>query len=106
MFVSGRQEVLDGIAVMGARACLYSATDVEWARRCDCKYGVSPESYPGGEQTGCPELRAAHHVISRMSEDEWARFILRTGPPPPPYDSSRPCSHCGYHDSDGGCNCG
>lgn len=35
--------------------------------------------------------------------DETATF-RRVGVPA--YDSSEPCAVCGWHDSDGGCNCG
>lgn len=66
------EELAQALEAVRRRICCYNmgqkpSRDV----RCDCKYGLSidklvsgEEDYPlGGEQTGCPELRAVIYKL-------------------------------------------
>lgn len=75
-FTGTRQQALKTIYELGARQCLYSRED-KWANFCDCKYGSAHIGGGMGEQTGCPELRTLHLVVSYMSDDEWEETCAR-----------------------------
>lgn len=81
MFANSREDALKAIERMGAAVCAYS--HLEWADRCDCKYGVAEGDRPwptmGERGNGCPELRIVREVIGEMTDDEWSLLVLRFG---------------------------
>jgi hypothetical protein len=76
-FTDSRENVLTAIYTMGSTVCAYSMGG-KWADRCDCKYGLHEKWPTAGERgNGCPELRSLYVVIAAMTDDEWARLVLR-----------------------------
>lgn len=72
--LSARERMMRAVERLGIRACSYSIDT--WAVPCDCKTGIesdkSPhERYYCGEQTGCPELRTLHLLLSDMTDAEY-----------------------------------
>lgn len=70
--INMRISVIESLKKLGDMRCCYGGG--EWiSRRCDCKYGGPERS----EQTGCPEIKDAVMVLSRMTDDEWTTIIHR-----------------------------
>jgi hypothetical protein len=70
MFCASREQVLETIAKLGEQQCCYGGKP--WAERtCDCKLGGPADSLTS-EQTGCPELRTLHDLVTRLTPEQWA----------------------------------
>ena len=52
-----REEYLKDLEKLRSQLCCYGPQ----AKHCDCKYGADIKA--GGEETGCPEIRAAIEII-------------------------------------------
>lgn len=76
-FMTGTNDLLlAGLERIGGELCSYMLPGNDWTKvRCDCKYG-GPK--PQGEQTGCPEVRQAHRLLSMLTDDEWRELAART----------------------------
>jgi hypothetical protein len=84
MFGVSKKELLEGIANLRKRICLYDCPT------CDCKYGHQwPEDhveqlkqrfkvYADSEQTGCPELRQAYALLNALTEEEFDNLCRKT----------------------------
>lgn len=77
MFIGSREEIARALRLIGAEHCVYAGGWDKAHPFCDCKYGYMGDHR--GEQSGCPEIRAAVSVIEAMSDDEWANIARRTG---------------------------
>lgn len=71
-FSCDRQTAIDAVWTIGDHFCCYGG-DTWLERKCDCKYGGPSESsfFGRSEQTGCPEMRTIHFVISNMTDEQW-----------------------------------
>lgn len=69
MFYVNRERLLAGLEALRHSACPYSRPQ----HGCDCKYGASLS----GEQTGCPELREAIHLLAALTQGEFNELIRR-----------------------------
>ena len=77
MFGIGKRRLLKTIHIMQRSFCCYDMMrDGDPPSFCDCKYGYDGRGYQG-EQTGCPELRLLHELLSVMSEDEYKELVSR-----------------------------
>ena len=56
------RDQLEGLERVRKGLCCYLGD------RCDCKYGFDGTQRPGGEQTGCPEIRAAMEHIQQLRD--------------------------------------
>lgn len=82
MFHRERLPTLEAIGQLGAASCSYclgTDTDAWLATRCDCKYGFRVRQTPGGEATGCPELRSIYGVVNALTDREWIELVQRAG---------------------------
>jgi hypothetical protein len=81
--VTSRTNLIATIEALGEAACCYTGRD--WVtRHCDCKYGRWTDHPPlTSEQTGCPELRQIHRVLTHTDDDTWHTLLRRAGYPPP-----------------------
>ena len=58
----GENPALAAIKTLGSKLCCYAG---DWPfSTCDCKYGGPLLGRPGGEQTGCPELRDIYRAVA------------------------------------------
>jgi len=72
MIFPTRSELLHSLERLRLNICAYGGAN---DGRCDCKYGTSTPAY--GEENGCPELKAAHAIISRMSGKQYRELVLQ-----------------------------
>lgn len=76
-----QKQLLTGLETIRRNHCAYLTKD-PFKSRCDCKFGVSNESIVnlGENGNGCPELRFAIAVISRLSNSEFTQLQTRRLP--------------------------
>jgi len=89
MFFITRQELINNLLLINARACAYTlppmtGEPVRVASRCDCKYGsrdapdlIGLGRASSGEQTGCPELRTVRNLLEKMTNAEYSVIMER-----------------------------
>lgn len=77
MFGCSRAAALAAIEGFGHESCNYAAPGEWLATRCDCKYGGPTGRM--GEQTGCPELRTLHKVVSEIPDEHWDALLAQAG---------------------------
>lgn len=76
-----RDQLLDALERLGKGVCCYlqDRTGNTPIRPCSCKYGARDalKSSPGGEQTGCPEVRLVGYIIQSMTPEEFKTILER-----------------------------
>jgi len=86
MFATNKKNLLDSIRRMQRSVCCYDSYDEGNIKThgahipsfCDCKYGFAGRGF-ASEQTGCPELRLVHAILSAMTDAEYRNFVHRAG---------------------------
>lgn len=68
-----KDKVVEALRSVQKRICTYGNEEF-----CDCKYGHGfGNTYRGGEQNGCPEVRVAIHILSVMSKKDYRKYLVK-----------------------------
>lgn len=73
-----KEKLVEAVNTIQRISCVYDGLFHQTAPDfCDCKYGVSVETKPYSENTGCPELRDVKALFEVMTDKEYERLVSR-----------------------------